>query len=216
MKNLNKTRINIYIMFIIASSILLSCSSTGMQRSEKATTTMQIVENDINAVVVQLDATGSSLEELTKSSQVDVKKAYDLYSDNVSKLEKLHKQIIHHADEMNSRGNDYFEEWQKEGDKYKNAHIQELSDMRRNELSGIYNKIAENSVGVRDAGKAYISDLKEIETYLSNDLTSNGIKALSPISQKAVRDGDKVKYTIKNVQVAIDKARLEMSQSGKN
>lgn len=39
--------------------------------------------------------------------------------------------------EMNASGKDYFEEWQKEGDKYKNPRIQQLSEQRRLELSRI-------------------------------------------------------------------------------
>ncbi len=173
------------------------------------------MENDIKLVAVQLDATGASLDELMRPGQSDVKKAFSLFTDNVSKIEKMEREFAKHADEMKARGKDYFEEWQKEGNKYKNPQIQELGEQRRMELGETYGKIAENSIGVKDAFKAYVSDAKEIQNYLSNDLTSKGIEAIAAISRKVVNNGENLRLAIKNVQTAIENARAEMIQSGR-
>ena len=205
----------LFTMFVVAVIGFAGCDSTGRERSKEATTTMQTMENDIKLVAVQLDATGASLDELMRPGQPDVKKAFNSFTDNVSKIEKMEKDFAEHADEMKARGKDYFEEWQKEGNKYKNPQIQELSEQRRIELGEIYGRIAENSVGVKDAFKAYVSDAKEIQNYLSNDLTSKGIEAIAATSSKVVNNGEKLKFAIKNVQTAIERARAEMSQSGR-
>jgi hypothetical protein len=214
MKLRNQSAAFLFAMLLLAVISIAGCSSTGIQRSEKATTTMQTVDNDIKLAVVQLDATGESLNELTKPDQSDVRKAFDLYTDNVSKIEAMEKDFAKHADEMKARGKEYFEEWQKEGNEYKNPQIKKLSEQRRTELSDIYAGIAQSSIGVKDAFIAYVSDVKEIQSYLSNDLTSKGIEAIAPLSQKVVNDGANLKYTIKNVQTAIDNVRAAMAQSG--
>jgi hypothetical protein len=193
---------------------MAGCSSTGIQRSEKATTTMQTIDNDIKLILVQLDATGASLDELTRLGQSDVKKAFVSCTDNVSKIEKMEQHFAIHADEMKDRGKDYFDEWQKEGNKYNNPEIRALSEQRRAQLGEIYAKIAENSIGVKGPFKAYVSDVKEIQIYVSNDLTSKGIESIAPITRKAVDDGEKLKFAIRNLQSAIDKARAEMSHAG--
>jgi hypothetical protein len=190
------------------------CSSTGIQRSEKATTTMQTMDNDIKGIVVQLDATGASLDELMRPGQSDVKKAFASCTDNISKIETMEKRFAIHADEMKDRGKDYFDEWQKEGNKYNNQQIRELSEKRRVELGEVYGKIAENSIAVKGPFKAYVSDVKDIQSYLSNDLTSKGVEAIAPISRKAVEDGEQLKLAIKNLQLSIERARAEMSQAG--
>ncbi len=202
-------------ILVVTAIIIGGCSSTGMQRSEKATTTMQTMDNDIKAAAIQLDATGASLDELIRSGQSDVKKAYDSFKENVSKIEDMQKSFAKHADEMTARGKDYFEEWQKEGTEYKNPNIQKLSEQRREELGNIYGRIAENGIGVKETFKAYVSDVKEVQIYLSNDLTSKGIESIAPISKRVVYDGDNLKYAIRNVQMAIDRAREEMAQSGR-
>jgi hypothetical protein len=215
MKSRIQSAIYLFAILILAGISITGCGSTGIQRSEKTTTSMQTMDGDIKLAVVQLDATGSSLNVLTMSGQSDIRKSFDLYTDNVSKMVSMEKQFDNHADEMKSRGKDYFEEWQKQDGKYKNQQIQQLSEQRRNDLSDIYAGIAQNSIGVKDAFKAYVSDIKEIQIYLSNDLTSKGIESIATISQKVVSDGESLKVAISNVQTAIDRARTEMAESGK-
>jgi len=197
-------------VFIIALVTFVGCSSTGMERSNEATTTMQTMDSDIKLVVVQLDATSASLDELTNPIQSDVMKAFNLYSSNVLKIESMEKDFAKHSNEMKARGKDYFEEWQKEDDEYNNPQIQDLSEQRRSELDETYGKIAENSIGVESAFKAYVSDVKEIQIYLSNDLTPKGIASIAPLSQRVVKDGDDLRNAIKNVQSAIESARSAM------
>jgi hypothetical protein len=218
-KEIKMKRTNLKVALIFASIVvalicIAGCSSTGIQRSEKATTTMQTIDNDIKLIVVQLDATGASMDELTRPGQSDVKKAFISCTENVSKIEKMEKAFAIHADEMKDRGKNYFDEWQKEDNKYNNAQIRALSEQRRAQLGEIYAKIAENSIGVKGPFKAYVSDVKEIQIYVSNDLTSKGIESIAPVTRKAVDDGEKLKSAIRNLQEAIGKAKAEMSHAG--
>jgi hypothetical protein len=185
-----------------------------MQHSTKTRISMQTMDNDITSAIIQLDSTGSSLSALMMPDQPDVKKAFEAYTANASKMETMQKRFAKHADEMKTQGKDYFEEWEKDGKNYKNPQIQQLSEQRRAALGDIYGQIAENSVGVKEAFKTYVSDVKEIQQYLSNDLTPKGITAIAPTSMKVVNDGDSLKYAITNVQIAIQRAREAMSQSG--
>jgi predicted nucleic acid-binding Zn-ribbon protein len=175
---------------------------------------MQTMDKDIQSVATQLDATNASLDALMMPNQADVKKAFNSFSDNASKMESMQKDYAKNAADMKAQGKDYFAEWQKTGSTYKNPQIQQLSEQRRAELGDIYGQIAENSIGVNDAFTSYVSDVKEIQMYLSNDLTPKGIEAIAPTSRKVVDDGDSLKDAIKNVQTAIQKARESMSQTG--
>ena len=98
----------IMVILVGAGISIGGCATTGIQRSEDVVTTMQIMDNSIKRVVVQLDATGASLNELIKPGQSDVKRAFDLYSKNLLELEKLEKDFAKNADEMKARGQAYF------------------------------------------------------------------------------------------------------------
>jgi hypothetical protein len=215
MKLTNKTVAFLLTALSIAAISITGCATTGMQRSEEARMTMKAVDNDIKLIVAQLDATIASLEELTRSGQSDVKTAFELYSDNISKLAEMEKRFSKNADEMKARGKDYFAEWQKEGNKYKNPRIQELSEQRREELAEIYGRISLNSIGVKEAFRTYVSNSQQIRTYLSNDLTSKGVEAITPIARRVAGDGDKLKYSLQELEMAIERARAEMAQGGR-
>jgi hypothetical protein len=214
MIQLNKSGTYIAILFLATFMFFTSCSTTGMQRSEEVQSTMQTVDNDIKKTIVQLDAIGASLDELTKPGQADVKRAFELYSKNVSKIKDMEKDFDKHADEMKKSGKDYFSEWDKKDQKYDNPEIQKRSDERRAALSNIYDKIAENSVGVKQAFKTYVSDVNQIQAYMSNDLTNKGITSIASLSDKTVLNGNYLKNELVNLQSAIEDARYEMTQSG--
>jgi len=202
------------VLFLAASFAAAACSTTGMQRSEDVQSAMQTVDNDIKEVIVQLDAIGSSLDELTKPGQADVKKAFDLYSNNVSKIQKMENDFVKHADAMKTSGEVYFEAWDKQHDSYDNPEIQRLSDERRAALGRTYDRIGENSVGVKEAFRTYVSDVNEIQTFLSNDLTNQGITSIAPLSDNTVRNGTRLKNELQKLQSSIESARTEMAQSG--
>jgi len=81
---------------------------------------MQTVDNDIKLIVVQLDAIGASLDEPTKPGQADMKRAFDLYSDNASKIKKMEQDFAKHAAQMEASGKAYFASWDSDSQRYDN------------------------------------------------------------------------------------------------
>jgi hypothetical protein len=59
-----------------------------------------------------------------------------------------------------------------------------------------------------------MANIKEIQTYLSNDFTPKGVEAITPVAPKAARDGDSLKDAVNPVLSAIGSARAELAQGG--
>jgi phage-related tail protein len=216
MKQVNYIHVLVSAMMIIMAGFLASCSTTGMQRSEKAGASMNDVENDINKAILQMEATNASLQDLERPGQSNVTKAFDKYSDNVDKMEKHGKRMLEHAEKMHEQGKDYFDEWRTEGNAYKNPEIQALSEQRRADLSEIFADISSASVGIKGSFKAYMSDNSEIRTYLSNDLTPKGIESISAVADKAIHDGENLKGAAQPVLTALDRAKAELAHGSVN
>ena len=212
MKNSIKPVNTILLLCLSVVFAVTACSTTGMQRSENVQSTMQTVDNDIKEIVVQLDAIGASLDELTKPGQADLRKAFDLFSDNASGIKKMERDFSKHASQMEDAGKVYFEEWDKDSQKYDNPDIQRRSNERRETLGQTYDKIAQNNVGVKEAFQNYVSDINEIDRFLSNDLTRDGIDSISTISDNVVNNGTHLKNELQSLQNAIEDARKEMRQ----
>lgn len=213
MKKLMKSG-NTFLLFCLATAFAVAaCSTTGMQRSEEVQSTMQTVDNDIKLIIVQLDAIGASLNELTKPGQADTKKAFNVFSDNASKIKKMQQDFAVHANEMEASGKAYFAEWDSDEQNYDNPDIQRKSDERRAALGETYDKIALNNVGVKEAFRTYVSDVNEIERFLSNDLTSDGMDSISRTADQVVDNGTHLKNELQNLQDAIEDARSEMRRN---
>jgi hypothetical protein len=134
MSNLFTPNYALTLLALVTIFILSNCSTTGMQRSEKVQSSMETVDNDIKLVIVRLDAIGNSLDELVKPGQADTKRAFDVFSENVSDIKKMQENFSKHAAEMEKSGKEYFEQWDKDAKKYANPEIQLQSEQRRREL----------------------------------------------------------------------------------
>lgn len=214
MKNFTKSGNAIIALLLATTFTVAACSTTGMQRSEDVQSSMKNVDNDIKDIVVQIEAIGSSLNELTRPGQADVRRAYDVFSNNVSKIENMEKNFSSNADEMTENGKTYFQEWDKNNNRYDNPEIQRRSDERREELGEIYDRIAENNIGVKEAFRIYVSDVTQIDAYMSNDLTTKGITSIASLSDQTVRNGNMLKNELEKLQAAIEDARAEMTPTG--
>ena len=214
MNRFNKQGNLLAILFVALTFTVAACSSTGIQRSEDLQSSLETVDNDIKLIVVQIDAIGASLDQLTRPGQSDVRSAFDVYSENVSKIEDMEENFSKNANKMTTDGETYFDNWDKNGDTYDNVELQRSSDERRAELGRTYDRIGQNSQGVKEAFKVYVSDVTEIEEYLSNDLTTRGIESIESLSNQTVRNGNQLKRELENLQSAIEAARSEMRQSG--
>lgn len=194
---------------------LSGCAKTGMDLSAKTNNTMESMEKDYKNALAQIDTTKASLEALVKPGQRNAQRAFKKYSADVDKMESLGNRLLDHGDKMRAEGKEYFAEWEKQGDTYTNPDIQALSEQRRADLSDYFVNISEANVGIRGAFKAYMSDIREIQTYLSNDLTPKGVESITPIAQKAVSDGNDLKKAVAPVLDAIGGVRRELTPSGK-
>jgi chromosome segregation ATPase len=190
------------------------CATTGMDRSIKASNSIKDVDSEIRKMNVQIDVTAASLDTLVAADKSDLKKRFDSYSDNVEKLDKEGKKVLKRIDEMKLRNNQYFTEWEKEGDSFTNSEIRELSEQRRSKLAEIYARVPAAGSGIKGSYHAYLTDLKEIQKYLSNDLTPKGIQAITPVASRSVQDLNALKASLNPVIAAMDEIKAEL-YSGK-
>jgi seryl-tRNA synthetase len=196
------------------ASFIGGCATTGMDRSVKASNSIKDVDTEIRKMIVQIDVTASSLDSLVVAGNQNLKKSFNTYSDNLDKLESEGKKLIKRTDEMKSKNKEYFSEWEKEGEAFTNAEIRELSAERRTKLAEIYAKVPAASAGIKGTYQAYLTDLKEIQRYLSTDLTPNGVEGIVPIAKKSVENMAALKESFKPVLEAMDEIKSEL-YSGK-
>jgi DNA repair ATPase RecN len=209
--NLKKHSLALFAMLLLGTAAILGgCATTGMDRSAKTSNSIQEVDNEIRKMIVQVDVTAASLDSLVIAGSSDLKKPFNNYSDNLDKLESEGKRVLKRVDQLKSSSKEYFAEWEKQGDSFTNPEIRQLSAERRNRLAEIYARVPAAGAGIKGAYNAYLTDLKEIQKYLSNDLTPKGVEAITPVAQKSVQDLNELKGTLKPVITALDEIKAEL------
>lgn len=202
------------LLLLGTASFLGGCVTTGVARSEKTSSSMQDEDKEIRKLIVQIDATGSSLDALMVAGPQDLRKPFDSYTDNVKRLDSEGQRTLKRMDQMKAHSKEYFAEWEKQGDSYTNSEIRALSDERRSKLAESYARIPEAGMGIKGAYHAYLTDLKEIQLYLSNDLTPKGLETITPVVNKTVQDRESLKASLVPLLAALDAVQADM-YSGK-
>ena len=118
------------------------------------------------------------------------------------------------AADMREKGNDYFEKWEKELAAVNDPDIRKLAEERKAKLQAAFAKIRSSMEPVRDQFNTWLTDLKDLQKYLSNDLTIGGIDAAKDLIAKnksqglAVQQGlDKVIAELNSVVATIMPAK---------
>jgi hypothetical protein len=205
----------LFSMLLLSTVVFMAgCATTGMDRSVKTSNSIQQVDNELRKMIVQIDVTAASLASLIIAGNTDLKKPFDSYSDNLAKLDKEGQRVLKRIEEMKLRSKEYFGEWEKQGDTYTNPEIRELSEQRRNKLAELYARVPAAGAGIKSTYFAYLKELKEIQKYLSNDLTPNGVETITPVANKSVQDLDSLKISLQPVIAALDEIKAEL-YSGK-
>lgn len=209
--NIRNRLAQLFAMLLLATATFTTgCATTGMDRSVKASNSIKDVDSEIRKMIVQIDLTAASLEAVVSPGQPNLKKAFDKYSDNLSDLDKEGKKVIKRTDEMKERSNKYFGEWEKDGDTFTNAEIRDLSTERRTRLAEIYARVPAAAAGMKGTYHAYLTDLQEIQKYLSTDLTPKGVEGINPVATKSVQDLASLKEALKPVIAALDEIKGEL------
>lgn len=215
MKFKNRSLVIFTMLLMGTATFLGGCATTGMDRSVEASNSIRDVDTEIRKMMVQLDATAATLDTLVIPGQTNLKKSFNAYSDNVDKLDDEGKRVIKRTEEMKLKSNEYFSEWEKQGDAYTNPEIRELSTDRRNKLSESYARVPAAGSGIKGTYNAYLKDLREIQKFLSTDLTPKGIEAITPVAQKSAQDLDALKESLKPVISALDEIKAELYKDKK-
>lgn len=206
----------VFAMILFSTVAFLGgCATTGMDRSEKTTNSIREVDREIRKMIVQIDVTAASLDSLVTPGQPDLKKSFDKYSKNLEQLDGEGKRVIKRIEEMKQRSNEYFTEWEKEGDSFTNPEIRELSAERRTRLAETYARVPAAGAGIKGTYQAYLTDLKEIQKFLSTDLTPKGVEVITPVANKSVQDLDALKTSLKPVIAALDEIKTELYSGNK-
>lgn len=159
---------------------------------------------EVAKVKDSIDSTVRALESVVGSKPADINANLEAYSKAVAALGGQAEVVRGRAEEMRTKGDEFFEEWEDPED---------VTPERRAELTAAYAKIKTDMTAAKDAFIPFLASLRDVESYLKVDPSTKGLQSMSALVKTAKDNGTKVKSLIDQVLVQVNSVRGMLTTS---
>jgi len=182
--------------FLVAGA---SARAAGYKLADKVGAGIADFRDEIVDVKKAVDATMAALDKIVAQAAVDPRKAFKEFDKSVPDIDSAAAKAKKRADDMREKGQKYFETWQKDLAGVNDADIRKLAEERKAKLQTAFDNIKTKMEPARDQFKAWLANLKDLQKYLSQDLTISGIDAAKELILKSKQEGAAVQQSLDGV-----------------
>lgn len=180
-----------------ASLLMTGCGTTsGYKQADRTGEGIAQFRDEITKGKTAVDATMRSLGDIAATANTDPRKAFEQYSKDVANLESTAAKIRKRGQDMKEQGQAYFKQWEQQMASVQNPEIRRLSEQRKAKLQETFDAIKQFTEPLKVQFDPWMSDLKDLQTYLSNDLTVAGVDAAKSLFKKTQGEGLEVQKLI--------------------
>ena len=193
---------------VCAAVSILGCSSEpkGPSRSAKAVESFRETRQNIDAASNQVAMTNQSLQALAAGGQEgDLRAAYTAYVNNVQQMDKMAQRARERASQMRARTDDYVTKWEAELKQIDDDELRKSSRDRMDAARASFRKVADAAQAVREAYEPYMGGLKDVQTFLANDLTAGGVSSVQGKAKSTIAQGETLRQKLAAVSAELDR-----------
>jgi chromosome segregation ATPase len=176
------------VVLTIAAALISGCSSPSYEKAATTSTSLQSAAGVIDKSNVQIDMVLAALSELVTTPGEDLETQFRTYSSLMEGLQSLSDDVREKAGDMQTAGAAYFQQWDDDLANISNEDIRTRSTERKNEVSARFERLRASYQEVNSHFAPFMSDLKDIHTALSSDLTAAGLASIEEVLGKANKD----------------------------
>jgi Protein of unknown function (DUF2959) len=181
-----------------ASAALFSgCGTTsGYKQADKTGAGIAEFRAEIVNGKKAIDATMKSLGDIAATANTNPRKAFEQYSKDVAQLESTAEKVRKRGEAMKAEGQAYFKQWEQQLATMTNPDIRSLAEKQKAKLQATFDSIRKYTEPLRAQFGPWMSDLKDLQKYLSNDLTISGVDAAKSLFTKTTTEGLEVQKSM--------------------
>jgi chromosome segregation ATPase len=180
----------------------LVLAAAAPDKAEKVAQKMLGLDKAIQQGAAQIDKTLASLNALAQP-EGDLTAKYKDFSKNVDTLDKMSQKAKSNAEAAAKDRDAYIAQWKASQDKIQNPELKAASEARRGELQPKIEAIKTSLSAARDTFTPFMQDLKDLRTFLANQLNPGGIAAAQSLITKCNESGEKVKADLSQGSTAV-------------
>ena len=179
-----KTMNSLLAAVAVAALVSGCASSKGYQKADKTGASIADFHNEVVNLKKAVDGTMALLSQTTENAATDPRKAFAAFAKSVDKVEDARAKTAKRAADVKSEGAAYFKQWEKELANINNPDIRALAEQRKAKLNEIFGKVGPLLEEAKAEFDPFLADLKDLRTFLSQDLTIAGVDAAKDIIKK--------------------------------
>lgn len=196
-KNSLKQTVTLALLVGAATWLLTGCGTTaGYKKADKTGADIAQFREDIVRAKTSVDNTVKSLNEIAVTADTNPRKAYEQFSENVNRLEADSARAKKSGTDMKAQGQAYFAQWEKQLAEIQNPQIKKLAEQQKNKLRQTFSSIQSYTEPLKAQFDPWLSDLKDLQKYLGNDLTIAGVDAAKGLFAKTRSEGYEVQKSM--------------------
>jgi hypothetical protein len=204
--------------YVLAGLLLASANATaaGYKLADKVGKGIAECRDEVVDVKKAVDTAMAALDKIVAQAAVDPRKAFKEFDKSVPKIESAAAKARKRADEMREKGKEYFTTWEKELAEVNDPKIRELAQQRKEKLQSTFDNIKTHLTPAKEQFNTWLTNCKDLQKYLNQDLTIAGIDAAKDLFAKTKTDGmalqqtlDKVITELNSVVAAITPSKVE-------
>ena len=203
--------------YFIASALMAGwalfaggCSSDAKPQSAKAASSIADVRKELTAGRKQVETTVAALNGV-QSAQGDLRPAVGNLNKQIAATEKMSADMAKRAAGMRAKSAEYQKKWREERAGIDNPDLKAAADARAEKIKNRYATITEHAHAAREAYQPFLSNIKEVQTYLTNDMTRAAVDAAKPAFDKSNAQAQELLKKIDVVIADLDDVAGSMS-----
>ncbi len=208
------TRSTLLLFPLLLALLTPACSSTGSDKGAATGKSAEQAADQIDRGNAQLDATLAALKDLVKMPAPDLQPQFKAFTKSLAQLESTAEDVAALAAKIDTKSQDYFTQWDQQLAAVQNEDIRARSAERREAISASFKKMQSEYAEVREEFKPLLSDLRDVRTVLSTDLTLDGLKAIEGAVKKAEKGSASVKESLQELAERFRTLGVKLSRSG--
>jgi DNA repair exonuclease SbcCD ATPase subunit len=198
-----------------ATAVTLICAAQA-QEKKSVTVDLKEIRKGLTELQARVADNASALDGIKKAAKdkSDLKTPYSTFAQSFKKLESQIEILRSQATQMRARADDHYKAWKDELSKMGNPKLREKAQNRFAEAKEEFDEIIVVADEAKRSLEPYLADLRDVNQYLSADLSHDAVKSLNNTIWKLGNKSGAVIASIQHVNTQIGKA-LEVQPEGK-
>jgi chromosome segregation ATPase len=189
--------------------VLAGCQSSGSDKSASTVSSLDALKESLTALEESVTEVVTSLETLGAGAG-DMQAQFKAFAKDVDTVEKRSSKVKSASESLRKQRDAFMSSWEQDLATIENADLRERGMKRHKDAATRFADLDTANAKRAEAFDAWLASVKELRTYLSNDLNPAGIKGVSSTIKSISSDAQKIKKAADDAIAKLDKAAEAM------